>query len=141
MKKINIKKEGEIVTLKPEYVGSISHTFRILNGRATQIESPHNNVLKGGLSLTIAAQVDEVSSLIEVLESLRDIMLTQLSENIVEEKEIETGTLVETNDNRYGIVKKVDWFSKLNLGRKDYQIQFPDGCGIFRRDEFKIVKF
>jgi len=142
--KINVKKEGEIITIKPGEVGSIAHTFRVLEGRATLIESPHNNVLKNGLSLTSACQVAEVNRLISVLETLRDIMLTQLTEkalaeNTKVEEEIPPGTLVETNDGRYGIVKKVDWHARLLLKRNDYQIQFPNGIGIFRKDEFKVL--
>lgn len=123
MENITIKKEGEIITLKPEQTGSISHTFRVLEGRATLIESPHNNTLKSGLSLTVAAQVDEVNKLISVLETLRDIQLLQLllkEINTEDEKTIPEGSLVETNDGRYGIVKKVDWYSKLVLKRNDY---------------------
>lgn len=142
MENITIKKEGEIITLKPEQSGSISHTFRVLEGRATLIESPHNNTLKSGLSLTCAAQVDEVNKLISVLETLRDIQLSQLLLKEIsteDEKTIPEGSLVETNDGRYGIVKKVDWHSKLVLKRNDYQIKFPNGVGIFRKDEIKVV--
>lgn len=135
MEKINVKNEGEIITIKPEAIGSIAHTFRVMDGRATHIESPHNNVLKNGLALTAAATVEEVNKLIGVLETLRDIMLSQKLEVLEKEPKFATGTLVETNDKRYGIVKKVDWFSTKVLGRKDYQIQFPDGVGIFREDE------
>jgi hypothetical protein len=139
MEKIEVKKEGEIFTLKPSRIGSIQHTFRVLDGRATLIESPHNNTLKGGLSMTCAAQVDEVESLISVLEMLKDQMLkSKLEAEIDSAPEIEVGTWVETGDGRYGRIKKVDWFSKSILNRKDYQIQFPDGVGIFRRDEFSL---
>ena len=143
--KVNIKKEGEIITIKPEEVGSIAHTFRVLEGRATLIESPHNNTLKNGLALTASAQVTEVNKLISVLETLRDTMLTQLAEKALiqpakPDDEILPGTIVETCDGRYGIIKKIDWHAKLILRRNDYQIQFPQGVGIFRKDEFKIVK-
>jgi hypothetical protein len=142
MKKINIKKEGEILTLRPEERGSISHTFRILEGRATLIESPHNNTLKSGLSLTSAATVNEVSNLIEVLDTLRDIMLSQEADKLLleEDTEIESGTWVKTDDNRFGRVKKVDWHSLKFMNRKDYQIEFPDGIGIFRRNEIEPVR-
>jgi hypothetical protein len=49
------------------------------------------------------------------------------------------GQLVKTNDNRYGFVKEIDWHSLTFINRGDYQIQFPDGVGIFRADELELV--
>ena len=143
MSKVNIKKEGEIFTIMPEKVGSISHTFRVLEGRATLIENPHSNTLKTGLSFNCSSQVEEVNKLISVLDTLKDIMLTQLAENSLQDTtkvdDVPNGTLVETCDGRYGIIKKVDWNAKCLLKRNDYQIQFPNGIGIFGKDEFKII--
>ena len=101
-----IKKEGEIISLRPDYYGSITHTFRIAEGRITVLDTPYSSVSKGGISFTSAAQIQELNGLIGVLETLRDIVLTRhLEETVVEEKEIPTGTLVETCDKRYGIAK------------------------------------
>lgn len=52
-------------------------------------------------------------------------------------EELLPNTLVITCDNRWGIVKEVDLHSMKFLKRKDYKVEFPDGVGIFRRDELK----
>ena len=139
--KINVKKEGEIITIKPEETGSISHTFRILGDRATLIESPHNNTLKYGLSFTVAATTNEIKKLILVLETLQDILLgNYMEQELNKEQLLESGTWVKTCDDRYGRIKKIDWFSEKVMKRKDYQIEFPNGVGIFRRDEIVPIE-
>jgi hypothetical protein len=49
------------------------------------------------------------------------------------------GQLVKTCDGRYGFIKEIDWHARMFIKRDDYQIQFPDGVGIFRADEFEII--
>ena len=77
---------------------------------------------------------DELIELNDNAEKVRESLPTK-----EEIEEIKTGTVVETCDGRYGIVRGVDWHAKKFLGRGDYQIKFPTGVGIFRRDEFKVV--
>lgn len=52
---------------------------------------------------------------------------------------IKRGSVVKTCDNRYGIVRGVDWHAREFLHRDDYQIKFPSGTGIFRQDEFEVI--
>lgn len=86
MGSVNIEQEGVIITLKPSETGSISHTFKVKNGRATLLESPHrpDEPDLNGLSFNVAAELDEVSKLIDVLKTLCGIMSEQLEEQAEE---------------------------------------------------------
>lgn len=82
MKLTNIINESVIVTLHNIKTGSIKHHFRISKGRATLVESPNNPTAKlDGLSFNCAATVDEVESLIGVLEELKVLMKKSLKKS------------------------------------------------------------
>jgi len=141
MEKINIEPIGTYFKIKPEKVGSCANVVLIKDGRATFYENEYSKT-PTHVKLNSCAPVEELNQVIAVLETVRDVALGQLAEVAVPEEEIlAPGLLVETCDKRYGIIKKVDWHAEKFLKRKDYQIQFPDGVGIFRRDEFKVVVY
>lgn len=67
------------------------------------------------------------------------ILLIERNEKECFTGKFKKGQLIKTCDNRYGFIKEIDWHSGLFLKRNDYQIQFPDGVGIFRADEIELV--